>query len=81
MSNFQDNSYEVVVIGKDASIKITELNARFLPNILVAGSTSEIKNPLLNYRYIDGETLIYVCVNNSCKLLVSDISKALNFIK
>jgi uncharacterized protein YyaL (SSP411 family) len=81
MSNFQDNFYEVVVIGKDASIKIAELNARYLPNILVAGSTSESKKPLLNYRYIDGETLIYVCVNNSCKLPVSDISKALNFIK
>ena len=81
MSNFQDNFYEVVVVGKDASNKIAELNVRYLPNILVAGSTSESKKPLLNYRYIDGETLIYVCVNNSCKLPVSDISEALNFIK
>jgi uncharacterized protein YyaL (SSP411 family) len=81
MSNFQDNFYEVVVVGKDASKKIAELNARYLPNILIAGSTSESKKPLLNYRYIDGETLIYVCVNNSCKLPVSNISEALNFIK
>ena len=81
MSNFQDNFYEVVVVGKDASKKIAELNARYLPNILIAGSTSESKKPLLNYRYIDGETLIYVCVNNSCKLPVPDISEALNFIK
>jgi len=81
LANFQDNFYEVVVVGKDASKKIAELNARYLPNILIAGSTSESKNPLLNYRYIDGETLIYVCVNNSCKLPVSDISEALNFIK
>ena len=81
LANFQDNFYEVVVVGKDASKKIAELNARYLPNILIAGSTSESKKPLLNYRYIDGETLIYVCVNNSCKLPVSDISEALNFIK
>ena len=81
MANFQDNFYEVVVVGKDASKKIAELNARYLPNILIAGSTSESKKPLLNYRYIDWETLIYVCVNNSCKLPVSDISEALNFIK
>ena len=81
MANFQDNFYEVVVVGKDASKKIAELNARYLPNILIAGSTSESKKPLLNYRYIDGETLIYVCVNNSCKLPVSNISEALNFIK
>ena len=81
MSNFQDNFYEVVVVGKNASNKIAELNARYLPNILVAGSTSESKKPLLNYRYIEGETLIYVCVNNSCKLPVSEISEALNFIK
>ena len=81
MANFQDNFYEVVVVGKDASKKIAELNARYLPNILIAGSTSKSKKPLLKYRYIDGETLIYVCVNNSCKLPVSDISEALNFIK
>ena len=81
MANFQDNFYEVVVVGKDASKKIAELNARYLPNILIAGSTSGSKKPLLNYRYINGETLIYVCVNNSCKLPVSDISEALNFIK
>jgi uncharacterized protein YyaL (SSP411 family) len=81
MSNFQDNFYEVVVVGADASKKIAELNARYLPNILIAGSTSESKKPLLNYRYIDGETLIYVCVNNSCKLPVSNVSKALSFIK
>tara|TARA_B100000767_G_scaffold194453_1_gene181475 strand:+ start:1657 stop:3768 length:2112 start_codon:yes stop_codon:yes gene_type:complete len=81
MSNFQDNFYEVVVVGKDASKKIAELNAYYLPNILVAGSSYESKKPLLNYRYIDGETLIYVCVNNSCKLPVSDISEALTFIK
>ena len=81
MANFQDNFYEVVVVGKDASKKIAELNARYLPNILIAGSTSESKKPLLNYRYIDWETLIYVCVNNSCKLPVSNISEALNFIK
>ena len=80
MANFQDNFYEVVVVGKDASKKIAELNARYLPNILIAGSTSESKKPLLNYRYINGETLIYVCVNNSCKLPVSDISEALNTI-
>ena len=81
ISNHQDNFYEVVVVGKDANEKVAELNSYYLPNILIAGSTIESKKPLLNYRFIDGETLIYVCVNNSCKLPVSDPLEALKLIK
>ncbi len=81
ISNHQENFYEVVVVGDDANKKVDELNTFYLPNILIAGSTSESKKPLLDYRYIDGETLIYVCVNNACKLPVSETSEAINLIK
>lgn len=81
ISNHQENFYEIVVVGADANKKVDELNAYYLPNILIAGSTSESKKPLLDYRYVDGETLIYVCVNNACKLPVSETSEAINLIK
>ena len=57
-----------------------ELNTSYLPNALVAGSSKESTKPLLKYRYIDDETLIYVCVNNSCKLPVSEVSEALKLL-
>ena len=78
--NYKNKYYEIVVVGKDANSKIKELNTSYLPNALVAGSSKESTNPLLKYRYIDDETLIYVCVNNSCKLPVSEVSEALKLL-
>ena len=78
--NYKNKYYEIVVVGKDANSKIKELNTSYLPNALVAGSSKESTKPLLKYRYIDDETLIYVCVNNSCKLPVSEASEALKLL-
>ena len=78
--NYKNKYYEIVIVGKDANSKIKELNTSYLPNALVAGSSKESTNPLLKYRYIDDETLIYICVNNSCKLPVSEVSEALKLL-
>ena len=78
--NYKNKYYEIVVVGKDANNKIKEINTSYLPNALVAGSLKESTKPLLKYRYIVDETLIYVCVNNSCKLPVSKVSEALKLL-
>lgn len=77
ISNYQNDFYEVVVVGKNASEKIKELNRNYLPNIIIAGSTSESEDPLFQNRYVPGETLIYICVNNACKLPVSTTETAI----
>ncbi|MCF6296659.1 MAG: thioredoxin domain-containing protein [Flavobacteriaceae bacterium] len=79
--NEQNNYFEVVVVGKNAVEKVAEINNNYLPNILIAGSTTDKKNPLLELRYNDNETLIYVCVNNACKIPVSEVSEALELLK
>lgn len=78
--NYKNKYYEIVVVGKDANNKIKEINTSYLPNALVAGSLKESTKPLLKYRYIVDETLIYVCINNSCKLPVSKVSEALKLL-
>jgi uncharacterized protein YyaL (SSP411 family) len=80
IANHQGKFFEIVVVGADALEKIKALNSQFLPNILIAGSIVDSKKPLLNYRYVDGETMIYVCVNNVCKLPVSEVSEAVKLI-
>ena len=40
-----------------------EINSSYFPNILIAASKDSDKY-LLKNRYIKGENLIYVCVNN-----------------
>jgi uncharacterized protein YyaL (SSP411 family) len=72
--------FEVVIIGETARTKIKELNSYFLPDIVVSGSISHSTLPLLNDRYVEGKTLIYICSNNTCKMPVEEISEALKML-
>ncbi|TXE06347.1 thioredoxin domain-containing protein [Seonamhaeicola algicola] len=81
MLNYTNPYYEVAVVGTNAPQKIAALNQTYLPNKLIAGSTTESNMPLLLNRYNPNATLIYVCVNKACKLPVSAVEKAIEFIK
>lgn len=81
MLNYSNAYYEVAIVGKEAKQKIKELNKTYLPNKLIAGSTSENNMPLLESRYNPNSTLIYVCVNKACKLPVSEVEQAVKFLK
>ncbi|WP_299551849.1 thioredoxin domain-containing protein [Seonamhaeicola sp.] len=81
MLNYTNPYYEVAIVGADARQKISELNRTYVPNKLIAGSISESDMPLLLNRYNPGNTLIYVCVNKACKLPVSEVTRAIEFLK
>lgn len=81
MLNYTNNYYEVAIVGTDVTKKIKALNSYYLPNKLIIGSDSENNLPLLQNRYVEGKTLIYVCVNKACKLPVEEVEKAVTFIK
>ena len=81
MLNYAQPYYEVAIVGADAKQKITELNKTYLPNKLIAASTSENNMPLLENRYNPDKTYIYVCVNKACKLPVTEVNDAIKFLK
>ena len=77
--------YEVAIVGADAEKKRKELNLYFIPNKIVAGSNPAHAGantlPLLQDRYVDGRTLIYVCENKVCKLPLEKVEEALKLMK
>ncbi|CAD0001012.1 thioredoxin domain-containing protein [Flavobacterium salmonis] len=81
MLNYTDNYFEVALSGKDAIAKTIQLQSYYLPNILIAGATKESKLPILENRFINNETYIYVCVNKACKMPERDVVIAVNKIK
>lgn len=80
LANYQGDYYEIVVVGEDALQKTKEINSRYIPGKLVAGSTGPSDSYLLEGRFMPGETFIYVCVNNTCKLPMKDPEKAIKSI-
>nr|WP_296382549.1 thioredoxin domain-containing protein [Winogradskyella sp.] len=78
--NYANPYYEVAISGSDALSKLKELDASYLPNILISGSNKNSDLPLLENKFIEGETFVYVCVNGTCKLPVTDTKKAIGQI-
>lgn len=81
MLNYTDNYFEIAVSGKDALSKTSQLQSYYLPNILIAGATKESKLPLLESRFVDNKTYIYVCVNKACKMPETDVKVAVDKMK
>ena len=72
--------YEVVVSGKNADKVLSDLNKKYLPNMIVAKASSESKLDITKDRTTE-ETNIYVCKNNTCALPVSSVDEALKILK
>ena len=81
MMNYTDSYFEIAVSGKEAIARISQLNSYYLPNILIAGAAKESKLPILENRFMDNETYIYVCVNKACKMPETDVAKAVAKMK
>jgi uncharacterized protein YyaL (SSP411 family) len=80
--NFTAPYYETVICGKDAIVKTEELFQRkYIPNMLISGSTQKSELPLILNRYNTDKTLIYVCVNKACKLPTEDIDRAIELMR
>ncbi|MEM0997083.1 MAG: thioredoxin domain-containing protein [Bacteroidota bacterium] len=71
--------HEVVIAGTKAQQLARELDGNYLPNMLLVGAEKETPDqlPLLEYRFVDGATRIYVCQNSVCKLPVDAASEAI----
>jgi uncharacterized protein YyaL (SSP411 family) len=81
MLNYTDNYFEVAISGKDAIAKTSQLQSYYLPNILIAGATKETNLPLLENRFVDSETYIYVCVDKACKMPETEVDVAVSKMK
>jgi hypothetical protein len=79
--NFTGEFYEIAVSGKDTSARIKEINKNYIPNKLIAGSISKSNLPLMEGRFSENETNIFVCVNGACLLPEKSTEKALSQIK
>lgn len=72
---------EVVIVGKSVNEKLLALYKQCPPNVIFALSDKKSDLPLLKNRYVDNQTLIYVCKNNSCLLPTESIEEALKQIE
>lgn len=81
MLNFVVPFYEVAIVGEDAAIKRDDFREYFIPNKIFIGSETESKLPLLENKFVEGSTLIYVCENKTCLMPVREVNEAVKQMK
>jgi uncharacterized protein len=72
--------YEVAILGDDFKSKRQQFDEHYLPNVILLGSNKESKLALLENKLVQGQTMIYVCRDKSCKLPVVEVGEALRQI-
>ena len=73
--------YEVAIVGKDAVEKRKAITKYYIPNKVVLGAVSQSSLPLLEGKYVKGQTPYYVCVNKACQLPTTSLDEALQQIR
>lgn len=73
--------YEIAIVGEEFRDKNAELQQNYLPNAIFAGSAGKSELDLLEERYVENSTLIYVCQHGSCKLPVTDTETVIAQLK
>lgn len=72
--------YQIAIAGADASSRLREVMASYLPAAVVASSSTPSEMPLFEGRYSEGKTLIYPCIDNSCMLPVESAPELIKLI-
>jgi len=69
--------YEMAIVGNSVDEKQKELSEHFIPNAIFVGSKGESKLPLLENKFVEGKTFIYICRDKTCKLPTENTEEAL----
>jgi uncharacterized protein YyaL (SSP411 family) len=72
--------YEVAVLGDRAGYVSKQLQENYIPLAIFMGGMEE-NLPLLENKYVDGKTIIYVCRNRVCRLPVEDVVRAMELLE
>ena len=72
---------ELAIVGKSVDKTKELLRKHYLPNQIFAGSLGVSDLPLLQHRYVEGLTLIYICENQSCQMPIENVADVIKQLK
>lgn len=80
--HFSDFQKELAICGEDSLIHQKEINQNYFPSMILSGSEKKSDLPFLQNRFMENETLFYLCQNKMClapKNNISEVYKDLNY--
>ncbi len=71
---------EIAIVGNNADEIRKEMQKRFTPFSIYLGGRKEGSLTLLQNKYVEGKTMIYVCRNKTCKRPVEQVEEAIKLL-
>ena len=81
IQNFSEQQKEIAICGEKASENGTKINQNYFPNAIIAGSKNVSKLPFLENRFVENETLLYLCQNRTCQKPTDNLEEILIELK
>jgi uncharacterized protein YyaL (SSP411 family) len=81
MAWIADKPFEVAIVGNEVESKRKEFESHYLPNVFLSGAKMQSKLALLENKFIENQTTIYVCRDKTCYQPSTEVKQALNQLK
>jgi uncharacterized protein YyaL (SSP411 family) len=78
--NYSEQNKELAVCGEKALEYLSQINQAYLPNIIIAGTNTESALPFLENRFVENQTLFYLCQNRTCDVPTADFEEIIKEI-
>ncbi|HEX8574924.1 MAG TPA: thioredoxin domain-containing protein [Flavobacterium sp.] len=75
--NFSEQNKELAITGSKALDYLHEINKKYYPHIILAGSTTYSDIPFLQDRFDPDKTQFFLCQNRACSLPTEDFNTVL----
>ena len=79
--NLSEDNKELAICGDNSLVNSHEINAKYLPHVIIVGTTKKSELPFLENRFIENENLFYICQNKTCLLPNTRIEEIFNSLK
>lgn len=79
--NLSDDQKELAVCGTEALQNLKILQADYLPNVVMAGTTGTSNLPFLHHRFDEAKQLFYICRQKNCLLPIESLQQTLSELK
>jgi uncharacterized protein YyaL (SSP411 family) len=81
MVNMIHPFYTIAVTGPGCLEKAAAICKHYHPSVFICGSESGSNLPVLKDRFVEGQTMIFVCTGKECKLPTNSVEEAVNLLK
>lgn len=71
---FSNHQKELAVCGANSLQQVQEINQKYLPHLMIAGTSRDSNLPFLKNRFLKNESLFYLCQNNTCGAPIKNIA-------